>query len=154
MARGYKSVKRTGVVGDVEGAYSDLQELGSEMGEWRDNLEEKFSSTEKYERVSEAADALEGLSEPDVPSELADIPIEYSEFTSTRGLPRWARRDNAVSIIRTAIDALNERKDGDKPEDVEDDAWADKVSDIESLIDDLESIADEAENVEFPGMYG
>ena len=36
-----------------------VEELAGEMSEWRDNLEDKFSSTEKYERVSEAADTLE-----------------------------------------------------------------------------------------------
>lgn len=36
-----------------------IEELAEEMGSWRDGMEEKLSHTEKYERVSEAADALE-----------------------------------------------------------------------------------------------
>jgi len=51
---------------DIDGADSDLQSgaeeinaLAEEMGSWRDNIEEKFSQTQKFEDVSTAADALE-----------------------------------------------------------------------------------------------
>jgi len=37
---------------------SSFEDLRDEMDAWRDSLEDKFRSTEKYERVSEAADAL------------------------------------------------------------------------------------------------
>jgi hypothetical protein len=45
----------------LSGTSSDIEELRDEMESWRDNLEEHFSSTEKYERVSDAASALEDL---------------------------------------------------------------------------------------------
>lgn len=35
----------------VSDAYSEIQSLAEEMGEWRDNMEEKLSHTEKFERV-------------------------------------------------------------------------------------------------------
>ena len=37
---------------------SELESLKEEMESWRDNIEEKFSQTQKYEEVSEAAETL------------------------------------------------------------------------------------------------
>jgi len=60
MASGtYKKVKTSVSAALADGA-SVISELAEEMGEWRDNLEEKLSHTDKYERVSEAAELLEG----------------------------------------------------------------------------------------------
>jgi len=60
MSKRHKSVA---VVTSVEGilgdAPSEIDDLKEEMASWRDALEDKFSGTEKYERVSEAADTLE-----------------------------------------------------------------------------------------------
>jgi len=44
------------ILADVPMAIDELKE---EMTSWRDALEDKFSGTEKYERVSEAADTLD-----------------------------------------------------------------------------------------------
>lgn len=38
---------------------SDVPCLRDEMSEWRDNIEEKFSGTSKFEEVSECADTLD-----------------------------------------------------------------------------------------------
>lgn len=43
----------------IDCAACGIEELTDEMTSWRDGMEEKLSHTEKYERVSEAADALE-----------------------------------------------------------------------------------------------
>jgi hypothetical protein len=49
-------------VADAEGmaldAREELDALGAEVGEWATNIEERFSNTEKYERLREAEDAL------------------------------------------------------------------------------------------------
>jgi len=43
----------------MQDGVAELQALAEEMAEWRDNLEEFLSHTDKYERVSECADMLE-----------------------------------------------------------------------------------------------
>jgi hypothetical protein len=42
--------------------------LADEMRNWADNMEEHFGSTSKFDAVSEAADTLEGLDFPSIPS--------------------------------------------------------------------------------------
>lgn len=44
---------------DLSSAAGEIRNLADEMTSWRDNIEEHFSQTDKYERVSEAADTLE-----------------------------------------------------------------------------------------------
>ena len=67
MAKGRKIVtSQQSVEHAISAAYSDVSDLASEMREWADNLEEKFSGTEKYERVTEAADTLEQCEEPSI----------------------------------------------------------------------------------------
>ncbi len=82
MAQG----KYVGVTSTVTSLISDagsiVEELKDEMSEWRDNLEEKFSATEKYERVNEAADALENS---DVTGKAEEL-IEALE-EATKGKP-------------------------------------------------------------------
>lgn len=59
MAKGKKSSAVEVTIEDALGYGPEIAALAEEMGEWRDNLEEKLSHTDKYERVSEAADTLE-----------------------------------------------------------------------------------------------
>lgn len=40
---------------------SELGSLKEEMESWRDNIQEKFSQTQKYEDVSAACEALDGI---------------------------------------------------------------------------------------------
>jgi hypothetical protein len=59
MAKGKHIKIETTVENALSAAGSDVNDLKDEMDSWRDGMEDKFSSTEKYERVSEAADGLE-----------------------------------------------------------------------------------------------
>lgn len=72
--------------------FNVLEELASEMGEWRDNIEEKFSATQKYEDVSAAADQLEDISEEDVPDALDTTePVTVAEAEEyADALESWA----------------------------------------------------------------
>lgn len=63
MAKKGKTITDSISVTDaMQEGVSELQDLANEMSEWRDNLEEKLSHTEKFERVSECADVLESAS--------------------------------------------------------------------------------------------
>lgn len=134
-------------------AYSELQSLGEEMREWADNLEEKFSGTDKYTRVSEAADTLEGLNEPDYPDWAGKTKVSITELIKPpRKQSRAYRRDQACSIIDECTAACNEWLEAH--EEVKEGADLELSGQIEQLRDDLENLKDEAEGVEFPGMYG
>lgn len=103
----------TTVSGAIADAYGEFQSLRDELSEWRDNLEEKLSYTDKYQQVSDATDILDGFAdnEPDVDTSLGDIAV-----TATHGrkpsnkspYPRWLRRDNAVALLDGAISSLED----------------------------------------------
>lgn len=145
MARFKTGEHKTTLADAISGAFSDVTDLASEMREWADNMEERLSHTEKYERVSECADTLEqNQDEPTVVNGLGDIEVTYSVMQHKQ-LPRWARLDNAKAAVQACIDALSDDavKDATKLAD-----------DCDSLADALQSALDEWEGVEFPGMYG
>lgn len=179
-------VKYTSVTTTIEGAiadaYSELQELRDEMSEWRDNLEERFSHTDKYSQVSDAADALDQIADdaPEVDGPLGDITVtaNHGRKASTKSpYPRWLRRDNATSLMDGAISALEDHiatldekiseletaieeataladyKSVDSLTELKDQLETEK-STAEELRDQLDSHKSEAEAVEFPGMYG
>lgn len=165
------------ILGAVEGFYADIEELTSEMQEWRDNLEEKFSQTEKYQNVSDCADVLENITPGDAPDELGEgsdqeCSYEHGKKSSSKSpYPRWLRRDNAVNQARAAIDGIQSRMDELQTErdefDLEEvdekdlEAHEQKCSDLDDRIQSLEEYkntleehADEAEGIEFPGAFG
>lgn len=148
-------------------AQCEAEELEQEMSEWRDNMEEKLSHTEKYERVSEAASALENLTgslcdEP--PEQVADLTVPVTVYVyGRRGLPRWARLSDVASCLDAAanavadiIDWVDEALDGD-PEEVaadDEDKLRDFREELDQLRDSMVEAIGESDNVEFPGMYG
>lgn len=142
--------------GLVADAASTFEELASELGEWRDSLEEKFSQTDKYSRVSEAADTLEGLNQPSLPDwlEKDETKIEWEGRPPKRKQSRSDRRDDACSLLDMAIQHLDERIDKlDEKKELTEEEEGQK-SDMEELRSELDDYKAEAEGVEFPGMYG
>lgn len=139
----------------VADAFSEFEALAEEMGQWRDNIEEKFSATEKFERVSEAADALENLRQPETGDEADNLAVTIQDPPRTRkGPSRSDRRDQAVMLLELALDAI-----ASKLIDLENDREHDQVvnaamSELEDLRDEIEDAKSEAENIEFPGMFG
>lgn len=146
----YKAESRTGTIGDVATAFSELESLAEEMREGFDNMDSNnLGATSKCIAYGEAADALENISAADVPEELEDIAVSYVEYVPTRrgrGASRNTRRSNAIAILQAAVEAAREAEEN--PE------IADSEADIDSFVNDLESAISEAEGVEFPGMYG
>lgn len=149
MGGSYKSVNCEGTVSSVSDAFSELESLKDEMTEWRDNLEEKFSGTQKYEDVSACCDELEQVDEVEVPEVIGEVKIAYSEMRNRRkgrGESRSVRRDNAVAVLQAAKDAAENWLEG-LPEDDEN---KDQVS---TFIDELDTQIGYAEGAEFPGMF-
>lgn len=132
----------------VADGFSEIACLAEEMRGWADNIEEKFSATQKYQDVSDCADALENVSESeptDIPDELLNTEIEYP---LARGSSRAARRDECCDMWQTAIDFLQDKRDD------EESGLTDEQKDaIDSFVQELESAKGDVEYVDFPGMY-
>jgi hypothetical protein len=131
-------------------AFGEIECLAEEMREWEGNLQEKFSATSKYETVSETADTLENVREPDIDdklvAKLAEMKIKITDLKPrTRGYSRSARMGQAVYIMDLCIDTLEEFAEH-APKDTGDE--------INSLKDEIETAKNDVEYAEFPGMYG
>ncbi len=153
MAKKQQPMRKMSIADAVSEAHGELQGLAEEMRSWAFNLEEKFSSTDKYARVSEAADTLEGLEEPQCPEWAATVEVEFMELPQRKkGYSRADRCGQACYILDQCIQVCqelalaNEIDAGEKTSEEKDEA--------EQLADDLENMKSEAEGVEFPGMYG
>jgi hypothetical protein len=138
----YKELQRqtfTSTVADlVDCAFTCLEELATEMGDWYDNLPESLQYGDKAGALEEARITLESLCQPNVNERIGAMQVYYLPLygTSSRG----SRRDDAVGCLQAVVDALVtvENKENDE---------------IAGLIDELENTISEAESVEFPGMY-
>lgn len=146
----------------IDRANTDVQDLADEMGQWRDNIEEKFGNTQKYADVSEAADTLEGLDAPD-PDVEGDPDGEVKVRALGSAPSRSDRRDYAASLYAGACEALRvaasalrfEGRDfaasGGEKEAEERERLADAY---DETADRCEEAQQEIENVTFPGMFG
>lgn len=149
----------------VSEAYGIAEELRDEMTEWRDNMEEKFSSTDKFSRVSEACDVLEGLDEPSEPACGAATEIRFDvqkDLRKSRALVTRPRRrdyammllDGAFQAIESRIDAIDEATFAEEVTDEETEKLETEKDELETYQDEIERLKDELEGVEFPGMFG
>jgi hypothetical protein len=135
----------------VSEAMSELQTLAEEMREAFDNTPESLQGGGVGEARGEAADNLENLSEPDVPTSLEAIKVAWSvrelSPSKLRKQSRSDRRNDALETLSAVTAKLEEIKD--------DEASSEELAgDAETLRDEIENLMSDAENVEFPGMYG
>lgn len=97
----------------VADAASETQALAEELGEWRDNIEERFGTTAKYEAVDAAAYELE-----DIAGELglwasSDDILDHVRWRKVRfdrdNKPRPSRRlraENVAAALDSVVDEL------------------------------------------------
>ena len=133
------NVEETDLADAINTAFEGLAELAGECREVVDNAPVGISETERIQTLDETASVLEGLEEPNIADELADIKVEF--FTH-RARSRAARRDAALGIIEACVCALSEIGENDPRHEAAND-----------LRDEL-SAASVAEDCEFPGMFG
>ena len=159
MAKGSRNHPVEGTVeGFLEDAMSTVEELRDEMSEWRDNIEEGFSHTEKYERVSEAADALE-VEAPEAPSSAEEVKCNTTIDTRRSAGSRTARLANALNLLYAARDAAENHKgllESEQSEEQggENDDLGDEIGDLETFLGEMDDLISQLEGVEFPGMFG
>lgn len=161
----------TSVSSAVADAFSGAEELKDELQSWYDNLHENFQNGTKGEELNEAIGTLEGLTQPDVPTDIELENVSYSERSGRKGQSRAARRDTLASMLQAAADHARQRsselgeleydEDGEpkegpasvgNPPDTEE-ARDELVQDLDTFADECESAVSDLEGVEFPGMY-
>ncbi len=147
-----KIVREMTIASAIEDASSEADSLHDEIEEWKSNIEEKFSMTEKYSRLEDCAGALENIM-----SELEDVQLSDAirdmEITVVSSVPRsrWMSRPTRAGMAQDAIDAAAEAIrsviEGAREEGGD-------VRDLEALVGDLDSIVDDFASLDFPGMFG
>jgi len=125
----------------VQEAFADAEGLRDELQEWYDNLPENFQNGDKGDQLQSAIDALESVTEPDVPEALQDIPVSFV-VNQKRRKSRSDRMQDCIALLQAAGEAA--ANFADENEEDEDGAV---------LADEIDSIVSEWENVEFPGMF-
>lgn len=145
-----------GVVADM---ISEVENLRDEIGEWKDNLEERGrDSTAKYDEVSECFDALDDVAndapeQPDpLPAGLVDQ-LKWQEKAPGRQQSRSDRLSAVTSPVRMLIDVLGAYLDEHDENDTV--AWADADRDAwAEYHENLGDVCDRLDEVSFPGMFG
>jgi regulator of replication initiation timing len=160
------------VKSDLAGALSDgiseIEELKTEMEEWKDSLESNnMEHLPKYDEVQEAYDALEtgldALQGIEVPEFLEEIDASYTQDTRRKAQSRSYRLGNALNAIDAAKCAAESWLDENPELEVEDDpegelqAVADERAKqreaAEEFFNEVDSAYSELDCVSFPGMY-
>jgi chromosome segregation ATPase len=161
------------VGGLIDEFYSTCSDLRDELQEWKDNIEEKFSGTDKYNTLEESVNNLEGFCENVPDYEIDGFDASAQHETIRYPLKKKAsRRDRmgqameaaniAVSLIEAEIEKIENALEEANDQDVESETGTDHDVDaleatkdaLTELKDQLENDVSEAENVEFPGMFG
>lgn len=136
----------------VDDARTELESLRDELDEWRNNIEEHFSTTQKYADLESAVgqlDALDSLPDiSDLPEKVRIEPVSL-QLSNKRKQSRSSRCDEAVELLRQAASLLlyhGEVDEGTTLTVEEKDACMGAASEIQSVIEEIEC-------VEFPGMF-
>jgi len=149
--------------------YNDIDSLREEMSEWRDNIEENFSHTSKYEEVDEAANALEdgynelesAISELETAlkgtmSELLEDKVEVTYTTYTpygkRGPSRTMRLSNQAASLEAAFSVI-EDEISQATEGIPTDGDTEKVETLRGHLDEARAALETLTDVSFPGMF-
>jgi hypothetical protein len=157
--RAPKTVDRELTIEDaVSEALGELTSLAEEMREAFDNTPESLQNDGVGAARGEAADALENISEPDVPEELRGDKFKVKwavRVLSPSAMRRQSRSDRRYEAIETLSQVVNRLEEIED----EDNKFSKEVSKEEreaadGLRDEVQAVIDEAEAVEFPGMYG
>lgn len=125
----------------VQDACSGLEELGSELREWYENMPENLQGNRSD--VDDAASTLENISAPDdAPEVIREIEVSYN-LELERLTSRRARGGQLCYEMDAAIQEAEYWLE-ENPEHADREA-------VETWIDEVSQVKDEAEGVEYPG---
>jgi hypothetical protein len=158
-----RPVQTQSKLGEILEYYSDIEDLGNEMEEWRDNMPDSLQSLGKYQQVEEAADALAsaaseleeactGIKEilKKTPT-ILNVNIKYTYHKMYKGyqMPRWVRLANLCAALEAAMQFL-EGPFGIKPRDVSEEDF----SALKSYMEQVDTALSDLQGVDFPTMFG
>lgn len=128
-------------------AFSEVESLAEEMQDGFANMDSNnLGDTEKCVAYGEAADALETVSQVEVPECISHLNVTPSELRPTRkgrGTSRATRLANAVSWLEACVEAANEA-----------DLTEAAADERDEYVNEVENAINELNDVNFPGMYG
>ena len=143
----------------MDDCLGDIDQLHSEMEEWRDALDEHegLTQTSKYSEVEDAVYEMESIKDQ-LPSDTGDIPegvLAVKVYVHPRSLPisgrAWRKKRRTgrswiASEIATIFNAIAEKLEEQRPDD---EAESEEYGFRESLV----SAAGDLQAVDFPGMF-
>jgi ParB-like chromosome segregation protein Spo0J len=124
----------------VHDAFEDLYGLGGDCRDVVDSAPPGLDQTQRISTLDDTASELENLQEPEVPSELEELPVKYR---LGRVRSRADRCGAAVGIIEACIEALATVAEGDE-----------RHASARALSDELDDAMSATNECSFPGMYG
>lgn len=135
----------------IDEAFCEIEALAQEMRDWADNLEEKFSETQKYQTVDSTADTLENMTNPMEGIDDADrawlnelVIVGFQDPTPRRaGYSRADRCAQSCDLLDRVSGILEDYKGPEARETIANDLYG-----------DVEAMVQECQGVEFPGAYG
>jgi hypothetical protein len=139
------------------------------MRSWYENLTDGLQQTERGQRVEEAANALEGVSQPSDNDLMSDVEVYHPPSLDMSS--RSKRAEEIASMLESVANACHdfvaehrsskpeteetESEEAAETEETESETFDDSDYDeLDSIADQCENDANEIQNVEFPGMYG
>lgn len=145
-----KTTDREATLAEVTSlAYGELAALAEECREIVDNASEGLSQTQRIQTLDETAGTLEQhADEPEPPTDLAPIKLQYQDWANSRrgrGLSRADRCAWACQLLEIVFSAVDEEIP---------DADSDKKDDFEAYRDAIDETKSDCDSLEFPGMFG
>lgn len=134
----------------VSEVFGEFTELGEELRGWYDNMPEGPQSGDKGSEVDQAASDMEGIDEPDVPTDLQQIMLKFPPQSGRAPRSRADRRDAALYTLEQVLSELERALEGNMtiggvviPAGIK--------AEVEQLKTELDDAKDKAEAVDFPG---
>lgn len=129
----------------LDGAFSDMDDLRSELQDWRDNLPENLQDGEKAEELDEVTGQIESVNKPDVPKGAEAFIVSYRLMQRKR-MSRSQRRDNCLMQLQSIVTAMEAMLLKIPTEHNDHNEFSEFKREVQEA-------HDEFEGVDFPGMH-
>jgi len=136
----------------IEGARCELEDLQSELEDWKGGMEGTgLENTEKFSELETAAEAFESVvgdlpEAPDFPDYILKLPVTVGLLGRKPSFSRPVRAAEAAENLQACAEVIEQWlvKNGEGCE---------AADTIEELGEQLSSASQEVEGIEIPGMY-
>jgi len=146
----------------IDDAMAEFECLKGNMEDWKDNLDSNnMGHLPKYDEVCECIDeldsamnAIEGVWNDSLPSEVYELPVLYNVDTRKRRKSRSDCFGESLSIFERALCAMRRWfEEKEKLPENEKAVIKDRIASVETVIAEFDTAMDYFSDVSFPGMY-